>query len=208
MDLPEFFEKVPRLLVRDPLAEFLGAARDGLLEYGYGDAVRLAGHSCPTVAGAYLMTCRALQHLYGDAVPERGQVRVSFCQSQDQGVTGVMASVAGLLTGAAGPGGFAGLAGRFGRRGLLAFGQQGDALAAFSLVNGRSGGNEASVQAQLNLGVVPADPAMGELLQLCLTGQATPEEQAAFRQLWQDRVRRILLEHWDDPELLRLTAAG
>lgn len=198
MDLPEFFEQVPRLLVRDPLAEFLGAARDGLLEYGYGDAVRLAGHSCPTVAGAYLMTCKALRHLYGEAVPERGQVRVSFCQSQDQGVTGVMASVAGLLTGAAGPGGFAGLAGRFGRRGLLAFGQQGDALAAFSLANGPA------VQAQLNLGVVPADPAMGELLQLCLTGQATPEEQAAFRQLWQDRVRRILLEHWDDPAVLVL----
>lgn len=31
----------------DPLAEFLGAAEGGLIEYGYADAVKLAGHSCP-----------------------------------------------------------------------------------------------------------------------------------------------------------------
>ena len=39
---PDFFAAVPRLAVRDPLAEFLGAAEGGVLEYGYADAVRLA----------------------------------------------------------------------------------------------------------------------------------------------------------------------
>lgn len=202
IELPSFFAEVPRLRVRDPLADFLGAARDGVLEYGYADAVRLAGHSCPTVAGAYLMTCKAVTRLYGDGLPERGSIRVGFSQRQEQGVTGVMASVAGLLTGAAGGGGFAGLAGRFARRGLLDFGLAGDCLARFQ----RPGGP--GLRARLDLSVVPADPLMGELLQRCLAGTAEAGEQDAFRQLWQGRVRCILIEHWDDPDLLQLEPAS
>ena len=34
MHLPAFYSHAPRLLLRDPLAAFLGAADDGLLEYG------------------------------------------------------------------------------------------------------------------------------------------------------------------------------
>ena len=73
---PAFFAQAPTLRVRDPLAQFLGAATDGLLEYHYADAVRLAGHSCPTVAGAYLLTRRGLRALYGDDLPERGNIAV------------------------------------------------------------------------------------------------------------------------------------
>ncbi len=61
MSLPSFYAKVPPLVVRDGLADFLGAADDGLLEYNYADVVRVAGHSCPTVAGAWLMACAALR---------------------------------------------------------------------------------------------------------------------------------------------------
>ena len=50
---PAFFEQVPGITVHDPLADLLGAAQGGLVHYGYADAVRLAGHSCPTVASAY-----------------------------------------------------------------------------------------------------------------------------------------------------------
>ena len=50
--LPDFFAAVPAIVVADPLAALLGAAEDGRLEYHYADAVRPAGHSCPTVAGA------------------------------------------------------------------------------------------------------------------------------------------------------------
>ena len=45
---PTFFAQAPTVRVRDPLARFLGAAAGGILEYHYADAVRLAGHSCPT----------------------------------------------------------------------------------------------------------------------------------------------------------------
>ena len=50
MNFPDFYEKAPVVRTRDPFAAMLGAARDGVLEYRYVDAVRLAGHSCPTVA--------------------------------------------------------------------------------------------------------------------------------------------------------------
>ena len=79
MHYPEFFDAVPRIRLRDPLAEFLGAFEGGVIEYAYLDAVRLAGHSCPTVASAYWLTRQALRALYGDALPERGGVRVAFC---------------------------------------------------------------------------------------------------------------------------------
>ena len=77
MHLPAFYSHAPRVLVRDPLAELLGAADGGLIEYGYADAVRLAGHSCPTVAGAYLMARAGLRTLYPDTLPERGGVVVT-----------------------------------------------------------------------------------------------------------------------------------
>lgn len=55
MDFPDFFDKVPTISMREPLAKFLGASKSGIITYNYSDAVKLAGHSCPTVAGAYLM---------------------------------------------------------------------------------------------------------------------------------------------------------
>lgn len=52
----------------------------------------------------------------------RGAVRVDFAASVQSGVTGVVANVVSLLTGAAGDTGFQGLAGQFKRRNLLFFG--------------------------------------------------------------------------------------
>lgn len=43
MSYPDFFDAVPRLRLCDPLAVFLGASDDGVIEYGYIDAVKLAG---------------------------------------------------------------------------------------------------------------------------------------------------------------------
>jgi hypothetical protein len=112
---------VRSLVVHDPLAEFLGASTDGRIEYRYVDAVRLAGHSCPTVAAAYWMTLKALVALYPDALPQRGAIRVDFREDHLSGVTGVIANVVSLLTGATRDSGFKGIAGRFDRRNLLHF---------------------------------------------------------------------------------------
>ena len=111
MNFPEFFESAPRITVRDPLARFLGAAAGGIIEYTYSDAVKLAGHSCPTVASAYLMTRAAMRALYPAAFPERGGIRVELRDDRLIGVAGVIANVVSLLTGASNDTGFKGIAG-------------------------------------------------------------------------------------------------
>ena len=194
MHYPEFFDAVPRIRLHDPLADFLGACDGGIIEYAYPDAVRLAGHSCPTVAGAYWLTRQALRALYGEALPERGGVRVAFCESRTAGVTGVIANVVSLLTGATTDTGFKGLAGRFDRRGLLDFDARQPLDLRFTRLD-----TGAAVDAVAHLREVPADPRMAPLMQACLAGHASPAEARQFGELWQARVRRVLLEHGDDP---------
>ena len=60
MNYPSFFDRVEPISLQDPLSNFLGAFVDGKLDITYLDCVKLAGHSCPTVAGAYLMACKGL----------------------------------------------------------------------------------------------------------------------------------------------------
>ncbi len=201
MQFPEFFQRVPRFRARDPLADFLGAAQDGLLEYGYEDAVRLAGHSCPTVASAYVLACRAMAMLYRPGVPERGGVGVAFADDLEQGVTGVIASVFGLLTGAAQEGGFKGLGGQFVRRGLQQFGAGIPLPVRLTRID-----TGAAVDAGADLSRIPAHGDMSLLMGRCLRGEADAVERRRFGQLWQERVARILLEHWHDDDVFHLRA--
>ena len=197
---PAFFDQVPRLVVRDPLAEFLGAAEGGVLEYGYADAVRLAGHSCPTVASAYALAHHALTRLFPGDLPVRGAVRVSFQHPLDEGVTGVIAAVVGLLTGSAQDGGFKGIGGRFVRRNLQLFDEHHQPL-TLRFTRSDTG---ASVDAAAELSKVPPHPEMVELMRRCMRGEGDAAAAQRFAQMWQDRVRRILVEHWDDPEVFHL----
>lgn len=199
-EMPNFFAQLPVLRLYDPLAELLGASADGVLEYRYADAVRLAGHSCPTVAAAWNMTRRALAALYPDGeLPQRGQIRVSLRGPLAAGVNGVLGSVVGLLTGAAGAGGFKGLGGRFDRRDLLAYDVEQPLQLRFARCD-RPG--QCDVGADLTrLGGAAALP---ELLERCLRGTASPAERRQFAELWQARVRRLLLEHADDPAVFPL----
>lgn len=199
---PGFFDEAPRIRVRDPLAAFLGAAEDGIIEYTYADAVKLAGHSCPTVAGAYLMCRAALAELFADELPERGAVRVSFREAQDTGVTGVMANVASLVTGAAGAGGFKGIGGRFDRRHLLTFSAGHSGEMRVERTDLRD-----AVEVAYRPEIVPAAPRMRELLERIAAGSASDAERREFGVLWQERVKRILLDFADHPELVVLTPA-
>jgi hypothetical protein len=199
MPFPAFFADAPAITLHDPLASFLGAPADGLITYRYEDAVRLAGHSCPTVAGAWLMTVKALRGLWPETMPERGASQVLMEDSQEDGVAGVMAAVAGLVTGAAGPGGFKGLAGRFGRRDLLRF--EAGLGAELALRRADTG---ATAVAHYRPELVPADPEMRERLQRVLAGSGHTWDHARFAELWQDRVRRILVDFADLPGLVTI----
>ena len=197
MQFPDFFEAAPRITVRDPLARFLGAAEDGIIEYRYADAVKLAGHSCPTVASAYLMTRAALATLCPDTLPERGGIRVELREDRLEGVAGVVANVASLLTGATQDTGFKGMGGRFDRRNLLFFGADIPGQMRFTRTD-----TGATVDVSARLDRVPANPRIPQLMPRCLAGAATPAEATLFQSLWQDRVRTLLVEHADDADVI------
>lgn len=200
MSMPGFFEQAPVVRVRDRLADLLGAAGDGVLEYRYADAVRLAGHSCPTVAGAFLLGRAALMTLYPGEVPERGGVSVRMPAPVDDGVTGVTAQVLTLLTGAAADNGFHGLGGQHVRSGLLDYAETPEA----GPILFRRNDTGASVALTLDLSSVPPDPAQRALMGLVLQGSADAAQRRAFGAAWQARVRRLLLEHADDPAVIRV----
>lgn len=193
MPFPHFFSHAPSITVLDRLAAFLGAPIHGRITYGYTDAVRLAGHSCPTVAGAWLMTVKAMAALWPDAMPERGAIQLQLPDDVDEGVTGVIAAVAGLVTGAAGAGGFKGIAGQFSRANLVEFAQPIPASLGF-----RRTDNGAGILASYNPALVPPNDSMRPALQRILAGIDTPEDSTTFARAWQDRVRRILVEHADE----------
>ena len=211
MKLPAFFDEVEPIVLIDPLARLLGSAEAGHLSFDYADAVKLAGHSCAAVAGAWLMVRAGLSWLYGDELPVRGAISVSMREAQDQGTTGVVAAVAGLLTGAAAEGGFAGIgpAGLHARRGLLTFDAAIDGVMGLRRLDTGEG-----VMLDINTQHVAPDPALRELLPAVLATQSldgppldeapTAEPARRFAALWQDRVRRMLLEHADDPKLVHL----
>ncbi len=201
MKTPAFFDAVPAITLADPLADTLGAAEGGLIEYRYVDAVKLAGHSCPTVAGAWLMTRTALARLYPDGVPQRGGMRVELRQAVDEGVAGVIASVAGLITGAATEGGFKGLAGRFARQGLLRFSVPMTGEIRFTrLDSGRS------VEVAYRPQAVPRPAGLADLMQDALAPQADSARRRALAEAWQAWVQTILLAHADDPSLVTVIA--
>lgn len=63
-----------------------------------------------------------------------------------------------------------------------------------------------SVLAQAHVQEVAGDLQTRRLMQLCLTGQASTKERTEFGRLWQDRVRRILLEHAHDDAVFSICA--
>lgn len=200
-DFPTFFADVPSIRVRDKLAQFLGAAvHEGAMTYHYADAVRLAGHSCPTVAGTWLMVLNGLRALYGDELPVRGEIEVFMSDARDSGATGVVATVVQLVTGAAAETGFHGIGGQFSRLDLLKFDQP--VQGVFGLRRMDTG---KAVQVSLDASVVPWTDEMREVMPKAVGGYASDAELARFGELWQGRVCQMLTEHATDPRMVRVS---
>jgi hypothetical protein len=194
MNYPEFFDRVDKLRLYDGLGEFLGAFDGGEVEISYKDCVLLAGHSCPTVAGAYIATANALEALFGNKLPTRGEIKVSMSNPKSEGVTGVIANVASFICGVADEGGFAGIGGKFSRRGKVEFGVGFDGEIMFTRLD-----NQQSVTLKIDTSVVGGNPKMMELMQKSMRGLATKEEQDEFKTLWQSRVEKMVTNRaiWD-----------
>jgi hypothetical protein len=121
MTYPEYFNSIENIVLKDELAQTLGTFEDGIVEFSYLDVVKCAGHSCPTVAGAYISVLVGLKELYKDEIPIRGNIIVSFSDDQEDGVAGVIAAVVSNITGATEKYGFKGMNGKFARHSLMNF---------------------------------------------------------------------------------------
>ncbi|WP_373000555.1 hypothetical protein [Sulfurimonas sp.] len=186
MNYPDFFNEVEVIKVQDPLSAVLGAFVKGEYEFNYLDVVKSAGHSCPTVAGAYLITAEALKALYPDEVAVRGNIKVEFKESLEEGVAGVISNVVSQITGATDKSGFKGLAGKFARHSLMDFDAYIDSSARFTRVD-----TGKSVDVMYDPSSIMPSPNMQPLMQKMMGGLAQPIEIKEFGELWQDRVKRI-----------------
>ena len=186
MIYPQFFDTIESIKLRDNLSAFLGTFEGGQVEFRYLDVVKSAGHSCPTVAGAYLMTREALKALYGDQLPVRGEIFVSFKEDSEEGVAGVIANVVTQITGATTTLGFKGIGGNFVRHGLMEFEADITSSARFKrLDNGRS------VDVVYDPSDIEGHPLLMELMQKIMQGVASPGEKESFGGIWQQRVEKI-----------------
>jgi hypothetical protein len=186
MNYPLFFDAIPSIKLQDPLSAFLGSLEKGEVDFYYLDVVKSAGHSCPTVMGAYLTTLKGLEALYPNEIPIRGNISVEIQDDVANGVTGVIASVITQITGATLISGFKGINGNFARNNLMEFNANINSAVKFTRVDTKQ-----SVEVNYDPSSVGGSPKQQELMGKIMQGKATPEDKKEFGELWQDRVRRI-----------------
>lgn len=186
MNYPRFYNEIESIKLQDDLANFLGAFEQGIIEFSFLDIVKSAGHSCPTVLGAYLMTQQGLKALYQGELPKRGEILVEFSQNESDGVAGVIANVITNITGATVNLGFKGLAGKFDRRNLMQFDSNVQGNVKFT----RKDTNK-SVDVYYDASSIGADANMPVLMQACMQGVANAQQKREFARLWQVRVENI-----------------
>lgn len=199
MCMPNFFKQIQPISLQDPLSEVLGASASGVLTYTYGDVVKLAGHSCPTVAGVYLMLLKGLEKLYGSSFPERGNIRVTVKGCLGEGTVGVVANIVTMITGATEQSGFHGIGGKYDRRNLLGF----DETLAYDLVLERLD-TKTAVGLNYNPSIIPSNPKMAEWMHSVISNKADEDEQEWFKNAWQERVKQILIDYRDEPVLVKV----
>lgn len=197
----DFFRDVRPIVLREPLAEALGAVSSGReIAYSFTDLVKLAGHACPTMAGAYLAVQSALLALYGEETAVRGNIAITVFGEPEEGTFGVMAGAFTLLTGAAPATGFKGLGPLFKRKDLLRFSaERPDPRSACFEFRRVDTGQTVLVRFTPRLIPFPQEKArrMGELMEKVVWEAARPEERREFQDLWMEKVRTMLVERKD-----------
>jgi len=195
----DFLKEVKPIRFKEPLAETLGAFKEegAVLAYTFIEVIKMAGHACPTVTGAYLCCQKALEKLYPDEIPVRGEIAVTVYGEPDEGVYGVMSQVFGFLTGAAPVTGFKGLGYKFKRKGLLEFSKEKIDPEALCFEFRRRDNNKA-ILAKFYPSEVPfpsdKGKRLGEFLEKVVWEAATEEEKKEFQELWLEKVKNMLLE--------------
>lgn len=200
MNYPAFFDKVEKIKLYDPLADFLGAIENGEMQIEYIDAVKFAGHSCPTVAGAYLMTLLGLRELFANSLPIRGEIEVFTKGEKKEGVNGVIGNTIAFICGVSDEAGFKGIGGNFNRSNKLFFNSQ-----IPKDVRLKRADTKDYVDISYDSSIIPPNPKMKELMQLIMMKRADENIKKEFQKLWQERVKKILLSKELWPKMILIS---
>ncbi|NOZ89718.1 MAG: hypothetical protein GXO60_00370 [Epsilonproteobacteria bacterium] len=184
MEYQSFFDEIDKIVLVDELAEFLGVNSDGIIEISYLDIVKTAGHSCGTVAGAYLMALLGLKALFEDELPKRGEIKVELKKAPTQENTGVVGCVLSNITGATTDYGFGGIpTGEFNRRDLLFYEADIDSDVRFTRLD---------TQKSIGVNYHPhkvVNPM--KILMSAIGENATPEDKESFPIRFQEMVKTV-----------------
>ena len=186
MQYPSFYDDIENIILFDELANFLGATEDGKIEISYLDCVKFAGHSCPTVASSYILAKVAIDDLN---ITKRSSLKISFKEPKESGVVGVVGSILGYIFGCSDEGGFKGIENSFNRANLLSYNNSKQkAFVEFENIFTKE-----RIAYNLDSSIVPPDVRLKELLKISLSEDASKSEIEEFQRLWQDRVKKMLL---------------
>ncbi len=184
MEYQEFFDYIEPIILQDELAKFLGVNKTGILEITYVDIVKTAGHSCGTVAGAYLSALLGLKALFGEELPKRGEIKVELKRAPKEENAGVVGCVLSNITGATTDYGFGGIpTGAFNRRELLFY--------------------EADIQTDIRFTRIDTEESVGinyhpklvvnpmKILMSAIGPEATEEDKESFPRRFQEMVQTL-----------------
>jgi len=184
MQYQPFFDDIEPIVLIDELAKFLGVNDTGIIEITYLDIVKTAGHSCGTVAGAYLSALLGLKALFPNEIPIRGEIKVELKRAPTEENAGVVGCVLSNITGATTDYGFGGIpGGKFNRRELLFYGSDIDADIRFTRLDL---GKSICVNYHPHKVVNPM-----KILMSAIGENATPEDIASFPQRFQAMVETL-----------------
>jgi hypothetical protein len=110
--------------IHEPFAEFLMASpEEHSFELSLLDAVRFAGHACPSIVGAFMVSRHAVSRLFEDSnICVRGDVQIEMSTGPMDGPSGPISNIFAFVFGAFEKSGFGGLGGKnFVRRNLLRY---------------------------------------------------------------------------------------
>jgi len=194
-----YLKEVEPIRFREPLAETLGVFREENvnLEYTFIDVVKMAGHACPTTAGAYLCCQKALEKLYPVETPVRGEISITVYGEQDEGVYGVMGRVFSFLTGAAPASGFRGLGPKFRRKDLLKFASEKIDPEAMCFEFRKIDNNKAVLVKFYPQKIsFPKEKTkrLSELLEKVIWEAAKKDEKKEFQNLWMEKVSNMFID--------------
>lgn len=192
----DYITKVEPIMMRDPFLELLGQTA-GPIPYTYEEVVKLSGHSCGAVSGAWSMTRKALEELYGEEIPERGKIRIYVPGAADEWFLGVYGEAMTYITGAAPETGFPGseFGQDYNRRNLLIYKDEPSGTPPPQMVwifERIDTGEKVSVRYDVTKVLPPSTQERNEVSAKMGQGTATAEEAAEWIIYWNARAEFVL----------------